>query len=61
MYLEIWVDPTKREAILKELNKICDEIHEVHYDYDFIVRTSRSERDIQNLEGVKKVRKHYDC
>ncbi len=60
MYLEVWIDPGMRDEVLKELKEVCDEVHEVFYDYDCIVRVS-SEEDLLKVKGVKRVRRHYDC
>ena len=59
MYLEVWIDRTKRDEIIKMLREVCDEVHEVFYDYDLIVRVS-NEEDVM-IEGVKRVRSHYNC
>ncbi len=60
MYLEVWIDPTMRDAVLEDLRKVCDEVHEVFYDYDCIVKVS-NEDDLLKVRGIKRVRKHYDC
>lgn len=62
MYLEVWIDHTKREEVVRKLRKICDEVHEVFYDYDYIVRISKaSKEDILGIDGVKKIKGHYNC
>lgn len=62
MYLEVWIDHTKKEDVLKRLKEVCDEVHEVFYDYDLIVRVSNiSEKDLLEIDGVKRVKRHYNC
>ncbi|AIG98531.1 MULTISPECIES: hypothetical protein [Archaeoglobus] len=61
MYLEVWVNHLEREKALEKLKEICEEVHEVFYDYDYIVRYSGSEEDLLKVEGVKRVRRHYNC
>jgi hypothetical protein len=62
MYLEVWIDQTKKGEIIKRLREICDEVHEVFYDYDVIVRVSGiGEEGLLEIEGVKRVRRHYNC
>ena len=59
MYFEVWLDPTKRQEVLQKLREVCDEVHEVFYDYDCIVRVDKEEK--LKMEGVRRYRKHYDC
>ncbi|WP_202319771.1 hypothetical protein [Archaeoglobus neptunius] len=61
MYLEVWVDHSKREAVEKTLREICDEVHEIFYDYDYIVRYAGKEEDLLRLDGVIRVKRHYNC
>lgn len=61
-YFEVWVDQTKKAEVIKKLKEICEEVHEVFYDYDVIVRVSEmEEKDLLKIDGVKRVRKHYNC
>ncbi|MBO8180330.1 MAG: hypothetical protein H0Z19_07615 [Archaeoglobus sp.] len=38
MYFEVWIDQTKKREVIERLREVCDEVHEVFYDYDVIVR-----------------------
>ena len=60
MYLEVWVDRSRREEVIKKLKELCEEVHEVFYDYDFIVK-SESKEMLLGIDGVKSVREHYNC
>gem|GEM_PF-1501052 len=42
-YFEVWIDQTKKAEVIKKLKEICEEVHEVFYDYDVIVRVSEME------------------
>lgn len=59
MYFEVWLDPVKKHDTLQKLQEVCEEVHEVFYDYDCIVRVDKEEK--LKVEGVVKYRKHYDC
>ena len=59
MYFEIWVDKSRREKIKAELMKIFDEVYDVFYDYDFIVRADDEEK-LRKIDGIK-FREHYKC
>jgi len=62
MYLEVWIDQTRKGEVIEKLREICDEVHEVFYDYDVIVRVSGiEEKDLLEIEGMKRVRRHYNC
>lgn len=62
MYFEVWIDQTKKREVIERLREVCDEVHEVFYDYDVIVRVSgMEEKDLLEIEGVKRVRRHYNC
>ncbi len=62
MYLEVWIDQTKKGGVIEKLGEVCDEVHEIFYDYDVIVRvTGMEEKDLLEIEGVKRVRRHYNC
>lgn len=61
MYFEIWIDRLKKTEVLEKLKESCDEVHEIFYDYDFIVRSKLNEEDLLKIDGVKSVRKHYNC
>ena len=61
-YFEVWVDQIKKAEVIKKLKEICEEVHEVFYDYDVIVRVSEmEEKDLLKIDGVKRVRRHYNC
>jgi len=60
MYFEVWVDQMEKEKVRRRLMEICEEVHEVFYDYDFIVKFSGKEEKLM-IDGVKKVRRHYTC
>jgi hypothetical protein len=59
MYFEVWLDPLRKHEVLRKLKEVCQEVHEVFYDYDCIVRVDSEE--FLKINGVKKYRKHYDC
>ncbi len=59
MYFEVWVDLDKKEEVLERLLDICEEVHEVFYDYQFIVRVN--DEKLLEIEGVRRVRRHYNC
>lgn len=62
MYFEVWIDQTKKREVIERLREVCDEVHEVFYDYDVIVRVlGMEEKDLLEIEGVKRVRRHYNC
>ena len=48
--LKEWIDRLKK-----------NEVHEVFYDYDFIVKFKLKEEDLLNIDRVKSVRIHYNC
>ncbi len=50
-----------KEKVAERLREVCDEVHEVFYDYDFIVKFNGKEEDLLKVEGVKRVRRHYNC
>lgn len=41
------------------LRQVCAEVHEVSYDYQYIV--DASDESVLNFDGIKKYKKHYDC
>jgi hypothetical protein len=59
MYFEVWIDLDKKEKVLRKLLEVCEEVHEVFYDYQFIVRVS--DEKLLEIEGVRQYRKHYNC
>jgi hypothetical protein len=59
MYFEVWIDLSKREEVLKKLRDICDEVHEVFYDYQLIVRIDDEQK--LEMDGILRYRKHYNC
>ncbi len=60
MYFEVWIDLSKKGDVLKKLREKFYEVYEVFYDYHFIVN-AESEDEILKVDGVKYVRKHYNC
>ncbi len=59
MYFEVWIDLDKKEEVLKKLLDVCDEVHEVFYDYQFIVKVN--DESSLAIDGVRRFRRHYDC
>lgn len=59
MYFEVWVDKLRIKEVEESLEKVCQEVHEVNYDYHYIVEVS--DESVLNLKGIKRYRKHYDC
>jgi len=59
MYYEVWVDEKRIDEARKILNEVCSEVHEVYYDYQFIVRAV--EEDLLKIDGIKRFREHYKC
>jgi len=60
LYFELTVDPVRREEIKKKLLEICEEVYEVSPNYDFLVRIDEEEK-LKNIEGIKRIRRHYNC
>ncbi|MDW7990024.1 MAG: hypothetical protein RMH75_05105 [Archaeoglobaceae archaeon] len=59
MYFEVWIDQCRKEEIIKKLKEVCEEVWEVYYNYDLIVKTL-DESKIK-LDGVLHYRRHYKC
>ncbi len=59
MFFEVWVDRNKKEEVKSKLGRYSEEIYEVSYDYDFIVRVD--EKILRKIEGIRFYRKHYNC
>ncbi|MFW6127685.1 MAG: hypothetical protein ACOC6M_00735 [Halobacteriota archaeon] len=59
MYFEIWVDKFRSKEVENVLRQVCAEVHEVSYDYQYIV--DASDESVLNFDGIKKYKKHYDC
>ncbi|MBO8182486.1 MAG: hypothetical protein H0Z28_06805 [Archaeoglobus sp.] len=59
MYLEVWIDLSKKDEVLKRLREVCYEVHEVFYNYQFIVRVDDEKK--LDIDGVLKYRRHYNC
>ncbi|MET1124691.1 MAG: hypothetical protein ABWW66_05440 [Archaeoglobaceae archaeon] len=59
MYFEVWVDASKRREVISKLKEVCKAVYEVYYDYDLIVEAESEE--VLKIDGVKRVRRHYDC
>ncbi len=58
-YYELWIDKTRKEEIIAKLRKFCDEVWEVYYNYDLIVKTS--EEDKLKMDGIIYYKRHYSC
>ncbi len=62
MYFEVWIDLSKKREVEKKLMDICEEIYPVFYDYHYIVKIKGEVfESIQKIDGVKLVRRHYNC
>lgn len=59
MYFEVWVDRMRKDDVENSLQEVCEEVHEVSYDYHYIVKVS--DEALLNLNGIKKYREHYKC
>ena len=59
MYYEVWVDKFRKKEVEEKLSKVCLEIHEVFYDYQYVVDVP--DESFLKIEGVKRYKKHYDC
>jgi hypothetical protein len=59
MYFEVWIDLSKKEEVVKRLKEVCEEVHEVFYDYQFIVRVK--DEKMLEMDGVLRYRRHYNC
>jgi hypothetical protein len=59
MYFEVWIDLSKKRDVLEKLKKICDEVHEVFYDYQLIVRVNDAKK--LEMDGVLRYKSHYNC
>ena len=60
MYFEVWIDLSRREEIERTLKERFVEVYEAFYDYHYIIN-AESEDELKDIEGVKFVRRHYDC
>ncbi|WP_456477632.1 hypothetical protein [Geoglobus ahangari] len=60
MYFEVWIDLSRKEEVEKALRERFIEVYEAFYDYHYIVNAN-SESELMNIDGVKLVRRHYDC
>lgn len=60
LYLEVWIDLSKREEIERALREKFVEVYEAFYDYHYIVNAP-SEDEVRGIDGVRFVRRHYDC
>ncbi|AKG91764.1 hypothetical protein GAH_00908 [Geoglobus ahangari] len=60
MYFEIWIDLSRKEEVEKALRERFIEVYEAFYDYHYIVNAN-SESELMSIDGVKLVRRHYDC
>lgn len=59
MYFEVWIDLSRKREIEEKLKEVCDEVHEVFYDYQYIVRVD--DECVLNIEGVRRYKRHYNC
>ncbi|MCS7144000.1 MAG: hypothetical protein NZ879_03140 [Archaeoglobaceae archaeon] len=59
MYLELWIDNSRKEEIIRKLKEVCKEVWEVYYNYDLIVKVDSEEK--VKIDGVLKYRRHYNC
>jgi len=55
----VWVDKFRKKEVEEKLSKVCLEIHEVFYDYQYVVDVP--DESFLKIEGVKRYKKHYDC
>ncbi|NOY10666.1 MAG: hypothetical protein GXO67_00970 [Archaeoglobi archaeon] len=60
MYFEVWIDLSRKEEVEKALRERFIEVYEAFYDYHYIVNAN-SESELTSIDGVKLVRRHYDC
>ncbi len=60
MYYEVWVDLTRRGEVERRLRERFVEVYEAFYDYHYIVNAG-SEEELRKIDGVRMVRRHYDC
>lgn len=55
MYFEVWIDTSMKREVEKELRNACDEVYEVFYDYNYIVKVKDEKRfEYQGCEKVQK-------
>ncbi|MEM2176010.1 MAG: hypothetical protein QXN34_01605 [Archaeoglobaceae archaeon] len=59
MYFELWIERARKDEIIDKLRKICDEVWEIYYNYDLIVRVSDESK--LKIEGVLSYKRHYKC
>ncbi|MEM1578237.1 MAG: hypothetical protein QXK70_00715 [Archaeoglobaceae archaeon] len=59
MYFELWIERARKDEIIDKLRKICDEVWEIYYNYDLIVRVSDESK--LKIEGVLRYKRHYKC
>ncbi len=59
MYLEVWIDRSRGKEIVEKLREVCEEVWEVYYNYDLIVKV-KSE-DVLKIDGVLFYKRHYRC
>lgn len=59
MYYELWIDRTRSKEIIEKLREICDEVWEVYYNYDLIVKAESEDK--LKIDGVLFYRRHYKC
>ena len=58
-YFEVWIDLSRRDEVERRLREVCREVHEAFCDYHYIVEAD-DEGEL-SLEGVIRVRRHYNC
>ncbi|MEM0089081.1 MAG: hypothetical protein QXD49_00145 [Archaeoglobaceae archaeon] len=59
MYFELWIDRSRSKEIIEKLRKVCEEVWEVYYNYDLIVKVKSDE--VLKIDGVLFYKRHYRC
>lgn len=59
MYLELWIDSSRKQEIIEKLREICEEVWEVYCNYDLIVKVEDESK--VKIDGVLCYRRHYKC
>ncbi|MEM0202352.1 MAG: hypothetical protein QXO16_01955 [Archaeoglobaceae archaeon] len=59
MYFELWIDRSRSKEVIEKLREVCEEVWEVYYNYDLIVKV-KSE-DVLKIDGVLFYKRHYRC
>uniref|UniRef100_A0A7J2TJE9 Uncharacterized protein n=1 Tax=Archaeoglobus fulgidus TaxID=2234 RepID=A0A7J2TJE9_ARCFL len=58
-YYELWIDRSRREEIVAKLRELCEEVWEVYYNYDLIVKVSDESK--LKMDGIVYYKRHYRC